>query len=147
MSHVRTQIRDRIATLVTGLPVTGSSVYKMRKYALDDAKLPAICVYTTDESSSLITVGSRTLRRVINAMVEVFVKGSSTTVSDTIDGICVSVEEAIAADFALNGLVKSCILTATETDVNIEGEKGIGTARLVYAIEYVTSIGDVETAR
>lgn len=147
MSHVRTQIRNRIATLVTGLPVTGASVYKMRKYALDDSKLPAICVYTTDESSGLVTIGTRTLRRVINVMVEVFVKGSSTAVSDTIDGICVSVEEAIAADFALNGLAKSCILTGTETDVNIEGEQGIGTARLVYAVEYVTSIGDVETAR
>lgn len=147
MSHVRTQIRNRIATLVTGLPVTGASVYKMRKYALDDSKLPAICVYTTDESSGLVTIGTRTLRRVINVMVEVFVKGSSTAVPDTIDGICVSVEEAIAADFALNGLAKSCILTGTETDVNIEGEQGIGTARLVYAVEYVTSIGDVETAR
>ena len=147
MSHVRTQIRNRIATLVTGLPTTGANVYKMRRYALDDSKLPAICVYTTDESSSLITIGTRTLRRVINVMVEVFVKGSSTTVSDTIDGICISVEEAIAADFGLNGLAKSCVLTATETDVNIEGEQGIGTARLVYAVEYVTSIGDVETAR
>ena len=147
MSHVRTQIRDRVATLVTGLPVTGSSVYKMRKYALDDAKLPAICVYTTDESSALITVGSRTLRRVINVMVEAFVKGQSTAVSDTIDGVCVSIEEAIAADFALNNLAKSCILTSTEVDVHIEGEQAIGTARLVYAVEYVTSIGDVETAR
>lgn len=147
MSHVRTQIRDRIATLVTGLPSTGSSVYKMRKYALDDSKLPAICVYTTDESSGLITVGTRTLRRVINAIVEIYAKGSSVTISDTIDGICVSAEEAIAADFGLNGLAKSCILTSTETDVNVEGENGIGTARLVYAIEYVTSIGDVETAR
>lgn len=147
MSHVRTQIRDRIATLVTGLPTTGSSVYKMRRYALDDAKLPAICVYTTDESSGLVTLGNRTLRRVINVMVEILVRGASTSVSDAIDGICTSVEEAIAADFGLNGLAKSCILTATETDVNIEGEKAIGTARLVYAVEYVTSIGDVETAR
>lgn len=147
MSHVRTQIRDHIATLVTGLPSTGSSVYKMRKYALDDSKLPAICIYTTDESSGLITVGTRTLRRVINAIVEIYAKGPSVTISDTIDGICVSAEEAIAADFTLNGLAKSCILTSTETDVNVEGENGIGTARLVYAVEYVTSIGDVETAR
>lgn len=147
MSHVRNQIRNRIATLVTGLPVTGANVYKMRKYALDDSKLPAICVYTTDESSGLITVGTRTLRRVINVMVEVLAKGSSVTISDTIDNICVSVEEAIAADFGLNGLAKSTILTSTETDVNIEGENGIGSARLVYAVEYVTSIGDVETAR
>jgi hypothetical protein len=147
MSHVRNQIRNRIATLVTGLPVTGANVYKMRKYALDDSKLPAICVYTTDESSSLITVGTRTLRRVINVMVEVLAKGSSVTISDTIDNICISVEEAIAADFSLNGLAKSTILSSTETDVNIEGENGIGSARLVYAVEYVTSIDDVETAR
>lgn len=147
MAHVRQQIRDRIATLVTGLPTTGASVYKMRRYALDDAKLPAICVYTTDESSGLITVSTRTLRRVINAVVEIYAKGASATIHDTIDGICVSAEEAIAADFGLNGLAKSCILTSTETDINVDGQNGIGSARLVYAVEYVTSIGDVETAR
>lgn len=147
MSHVRQQIRDRVATLVTGLPVTGASVYKMRRYALDDAKLPAICVYTNDETSSLVTIGSRTLRRVINVMVEIFVKGNSTAVSDSLDSICVSAEEAIAADFTLNGLAKSCILTGTEVDINVEGEQSIGSARLVYSVEYVTSITDVETAR
>lgn len=147
MAHVRQQIRDRIATLVTGLPTTGANVYKMRRYALDDSKLPAICVYTSDETSSLITIGSRTLRRVINVMVEVFIKGSSTAVSDTLDGICVSAEEAIAADFTLNGLAKSCVLTGTEININVEGEQSIASAQLVYSVEYVTSITDVETAR
>lgn len=147
MSHVRQQIRDRVATLVTGLPTIGASVYKMRRYALDDAKLPAICVYTTDESSSLITIGSRTLRRVINVVVDIIIKGSSTAVSDSIDTICVSAEEAMAADFTLNGLAKSSVLTSSEIDVNVEGEKSIASARLVYAVEYVTLITDVETAR
>lgn len=147
MSHVRQQIRDRVATLVTGLPTTGTSVYKMRRYALDDAKLPAICVYTMDESSSLITIGSRTLRRVINVVVDIIIKGSSTTVSDSIDTICVSAEEAMAADFTLNGLAKSSVLTSSEIDVNVEGEKSIASARLVYAVEYITLITDVETAR
>ena len=147
MSHVRQQIRDRVATLVTGLPTTGANVYKMRRYALDDAKLPAICVYTMDESSSLITIGSRTLRRVINVAIDIMIKGSSTTVSDSIDTICVSAEEAIAGDFTLNGLAKSCILTSTEIDINVEGEKSIASARLVYSVEYITSITDVETAR
>jgi hypothetical protein len=101
MSHVRQQIRDRVATLVTGLPTTGANVYKMRRYA----------------------------------------------VSDSIDTICVSAEEAIAADFTLNGLAKSCILTSTEIDINVEGEKSIASARLVYTVEYITSITDVETAR
>lgn len=147
MSHVRQQIRDRIATVVTGLPTTGANVYKTRRYALDDSNLPAICVYTMDESSSLITIGSRTLRRVINVAIDIVIKGSSTTVSDALDTICVSAEEAMAADFTLNGLAKSSVLTSTEIDVNVEGEKSIASARLVYAVEYVTSITDVETAR
>jgi len=147
MAHVRQQIRDRIATLVTGLTTTGASVYKMRRYALDDAKLPALCVYTMDESSNLITVGTRTLRRVINVAVQAFIKGSSTAVSDTLDTICVEVEEAIAADFSLNGLAKSCILTSTEIDINVEGEQSVATASMVYSVEYITLINDVETAR
>lgn len=147
MAHVRQQIRDRVATLVTGLPVTGANVYKMRRYALDDAKLPAICVYSNDESSTLITVGTRTLRRVINIVVDIVIKGASTVVSDTLDGICVSAEEAIAADFTLNGLAKSCILSGTEININVEGENSVASARLVYVVEYVTTIDDVETAR
>lgn len=147
MSHVRQQIRDRVATLVTGLPTTGANVYKMRRYALDDSKIPAVCIYTMDESSSLITVGSRTLRRVINVAIDIVIKGSSSAVSDSLDTICVSAEEAIAADFTLNGLAKSCILTSTEIDINVEGEKSIASARLVYTVEYITSTTDVETAR
>lgn len=147
MAHVRQQIRDRVATLVTGLPTTGANVYKMRRYALDDSKIPAICVYTMDESSSLITIGTRTLRRAINVAIDIIIKGGSDTVSDSVDTICVSAEEAIAGDFTLNGLAKSCILTSTEIDINVEGERSIASARLVYTVEYITSITDVETAR
>ena len=147
MAHVRQQIRNRIATLVTGLATTGSNVYKMRRYSLDEAKLPAVVVYTMDENSSLITVGTRTLRRSTNVAVQAFAKGSSTSVFDTIDTICVEIEEAIAADFTLNGLAKSCILTSTNMDINVEGEQSIGSANMIYNVEYITTIGDVETAR
>jgi hypothetical protein len=147
MSHVRQQIRDRIATDLTGLTGIGTNVYKMRRYALDDAKLPALAVYTMDESSNLITIGVRTLRRVLSVGVEIFAKGSSTTIYDTMDGYCVSVEEALANDFTLNNLAKSCVLTSSSIDVNVEGEKAVCTARLVFDVEYITSINDVETAR
>lgn len=147
MAHVRQQIRDRVATLVTGLPTTGANVYKMRRFALDDSKIPAICVYTMDESSNLITVGSRTLGRTVNVAADIIIKGSSATISDALDDICVSAEEAIAADFHLNGLAKSCILTDTNITINVEGERSVASARLVYTVDYVTSISDVETAR
>lgn len=147
MAHVRQQIRDRIATVLSGITGFSTSVYKMRRYALDDAKLPAIAVYTVDESSNLITLGLRTIRRVVNVGVEIVAKGASSSIADTIDGYCVSVEEAIANDFTINGLAKSCILTSSTIDVNVEGEKAVGTARLVFAVEYITAINDVEVAR
>lgn len=147
MMHVRKQIRDAIATTVTGLTTTGASVYKMRRWALDDSKLPALCVYTGDESSSLVTLGSRTLRRVINVVIEGYCKGASTAVADTIDTICVEVEEAIAANFTLGGLAKSTVLTGTEIDINVQAENALASVKLVYAVEYVTAIGDVEVAR
>lgn len=147
MAHVRQQIRDRIATVLSGIAGFATSVYKMRRYALDDAKLPAIAVYTVDESSNLITIGSRTLRRVVNVGIEIVAKGASTTIADTIDGYAVSVEETLANDFTINGLAKSCILTSSTIDVNVEGEKAVGTARLVFAVEYITVINDVEIAR
>lgn len=147
MSHVRQQIRDAVATRLTGLPTTGNAVYKMRKYALDDAKLPALCVYTGDETSALLTIGLRTLRRVNNIVVEGYCKGPSTSVYDSIDIIAMEVEEAIGSDFTLGGLAKSMVLVGTEVDVNVQGETSIASVKLVYAVEYITSIGDVETAR
>lgn len=147
MAHVRQQIRDRVATTLTGLPTTGASVYKMRRYALDDSKLPALCIYTTEEQSRLITVGSRTLDRRVTVMVDAVAVGASTSLHDTLDTICTEVEEALAADFTLNGLAKSTILAGTETEINIDGEKALGTASMSFAVQYITSIGDVETAR
>jgi len=147
MAHVRQQIRDRAAVTLTGLTTTGSSVYKSRRYALDDDKLPALCIYTMDEGAKLITVGTRTLSRSLNLAVQAFAAGSSTTIQDTIDTICVEVEEALAADFTLNGLAKSCVLKSTTISLNPEGQETIASAALVFTVEYVTTIGDVETSR
>ena len=146
MSHVRQQIRDRMVTILTGLPTTGTKVYAMRKYALDDSKLPCLLIYTMDESSSLITIGSRTLMRNLTVAVETIVKNSD-SVQDIVDNICRDVEEAVAADFTLNGLVKSCILTGTEINIVVDADRPISSARLVFTAQYITTIGDVETAR
>ena len=146
MAHVRQQIRDQVATTITGL-ATGATVYKMRKFSLDDSALPALVVYSNDESSNLVTVGSRTLNRSVSIVVEAMALGSSATIFDTIDTMCAEVEAAMAADFTVGGLAKSTILRGTDTDVNTEGDKAIGVASMNFEVQYVTSIGDAETAR
>ena len=89
MAHVRQQIRNQVATTITGL-ATGATVYKMRKFSLDDSALPALVVYSNDEASNLVTVGTRTLNRSVTIVIEVIALGSSTSVFDTIDNVFVA---------------------------------------------------------
>ena len=147
MSHMNQKVRDEIATIIGALPFFSGRVYKMRSYAIDDAKLPAAVVYTNTQASSLTTIGFRTLRGTLSVSVGVHVKGSSATIMNQIDDACVLIEDAIGSNFSLNGLVKSCVLTDTDIDISVEGEKPVASAQLSYTVEYVTSITDVETAR
>ena len=147
MAHMNQQIRDRVANIIGALPFFSGRVYKMRSYALDEAKLPAAVVYTNSQSSSLVSIGFRTLQGSLNLTVDIHIKGSNATIVNEIDDACVLIEDAIGSDFSLNGLVKSCVLTETDVDINVEGEKPTASARLSYVAEYVTSIADVETPR
>ena len=147
MAHMNQQIRDRVATIIGALPFFSGRVYKMRSYALDEAKLPAAVVYTNSQTSSLVSIGFRTLQGSLNLTVDIHINGSSATIVNQIDDACVLIEDAIGSDFSLNGLVKSCVLTETDVDINVEGEKPTASARLSYVAEYVTSVDDVETPR
>lgn len=147
MAHVRKQVRDAIASLLTsGVTLVSSRVYTSRVYPLTEAKLPAVLVYSTSESSGLMAMKLPTLDRSLSVSVDVYVRNTS-TFDDDIDAICVQVEEAIGADFRLSGLVKETVLTATEIDYNGDAEQPVGVARLTYTVRYVTTVGDVETAR
>lgn len=147
MAHVRKQIRDRVESILgTGVTLVSGRVYASRIYPLTGPQLPAVAVYTGSEASGLQTMGTRTLARDISLNVDAYVRVTD-TFDDDIDALCVQIEETIAADYSLNGLVKDTVLTSTEIDFDGEAEKPVGVARLTYTIRYVTTIGDVETAR
>lgn len=147
MAHVRKQIRDRIASVVsTGATLVSGRVYTTRVYPLTTANLPAITVYTGGETSALQTMGVKTLMRELQVAVDVYVSVTSTT-DDDVDAIAVQIEEAIANDFDVNGLAKRVVLVSTDIDFSGETEQPIGIARLTFSVSYITAINDVETAR
>jgi len=147
MPHVRQQIRAKIvALLASGVPLVSSRVYGSRVYALTEADLPSITVYTGRETSQIITIGSKTLQRTASISVDIYARATSNLDND-LDAICVEVEEALAADFKLSGLAKSIVLSGTDIDYSGESEQPVGTARLNFDVVYNTLIGDVETAR
>lgn len=144
--HIRQAIRERIASNVTGLSNTGSNVFQSRVHIIQEVSLPCILVYTQSETSVPIEMGEdRTLDRTLSVMLEVFVKAVDNT-DDTIDAICVEIEEAMGADTGLNGLAKDSYLVSTAINYVGEGDQPMAVASLNYEVEYQVSELDLETA-
>lgn len=170
MSHVRQQIRDYVAALLvrfiydrfsiviqdrfnvdleartlTPLLDTGT-LYKFRRYALDDAQLPALLVYTTNDVTNLATIGNRTLSHNLELRVDVINKGSSVNIFENIESFCAELNGAIETDYTLAGLVKSCVLTQSDFTVNTTGEKAIGTGKMIFDVKYMTAIDNCQVS-
>lgn len=146
MSHVRQQIREEIATTVTGLATTGTNVFQSRVYPLQDSNLPALLVYSTSEDSEADVMGSTLVaQRNLNVLIEGYVK-ANTDFDDVVDTICAQVEAAMGADRTLNGLAKFSQLVGTEISYNGEGESPVGVVTMTYAVQYRTAVNNAETA-
>ena len=167
MSHVRQQIRDYAASLLVefirdrfgiiirdrfsdGLqPRAGDGVgtlYKFRRYALDEAQLPALLVYTTNDVTGLATIGQRTLSHNLELRVDVINKGSSLNIFENIEAFCAELNGAIEADYSFEGLVKSCVLTQSDFSVDTSGEKAIGTGKMIFDVKYMTAIDNCQVS-
>jgi hypothetical protein len=147
MAHVRQQIRDAVATtLTTAVTLVSSRVYTTRVHPLNEDLLPAISVYTGSEASERYNIGVTDVTRNLSLEIDIYVRETS-TFDDDVDAIAVQVEEAMANDFTIGGLVKSSVLTSTAIQFDGEADQILGVAKLTYAVRYVTAINDVETAK
>lgn len=151
MAHVRKQIRDKFVTILTaGVSLVSKRVYATRVYSLTQAKLPAITISSGAESSSLMTIGAtmgaKSLNRTLEITVSIY-ENANASLDSLIDAIAVQIEEAIGADFTLSGIAKQSVLTSTNIEFSGETEQPVGIATLTFAVQYITSLTDVETAR
>lgn len=145
MSHIRTQIRNKVATALDRLTTTQRNVFKGRFYGLQSAKLPALLVYTSSESAEITTMGTgRNSDRILTLVVEGYAK-SNAVVEDTLDKIAVEVEEALANE-TLDGLIRDIEYNGFELDANADPEQTVAVIRLTFSIEYSVAEDDVETA-
>ena len=147
MAHLRQQIRERVATTVTGLTTTGARVYQSRVYPMADANLPGLLVYSTSESSEpdVMTSGNRTLFRELEIVIEGYAKATS-NLDDTLDLISDEIETAIAADRTVNSLARDATLASTAITLIGEGEKPLGVVTLTYRVTYRNAMNAPDTA-
>lgn len=146
MSHVRQQIRERVASTLTGLSTTGTNVFQSRVYPLNESVLPALLVYSKNEDSEITTIGtSLGIERNLIITIEAYVK-VTTNFDDVIDTICAEVETALGNDIKLNNLAKFSYLQSTEIQYDGDGENPIGYVTMNYLVQYRTGQNTPETA-
>ena len=135
-NHVRRQIRERVATMLTGLSTTGSNVFQSHVYPLENADLPALCIYTQDEE---IEVGAMGDPRVCHSTMTLIVDGyaqTSSNLDDQLDQIGKEVQVAMAGDIDINNLVKDSYLSSVDISYSGEGTSPIGIIRHNYSVLY-----------
>jgi len=145
MAHVRKSIREHVVTTVTSLSTTGSNVYETRYFPLQTGNLPALIVYTLDETVEDYTIGqnTRTQLRSLNLIIEAHCRGTA-NIDDTLDTIAEEVEEAMVTDISRGGNAKDTKLVSTEVDFDTASQK-TGLMRLTYLISYNTVENAVQT--
>lgn len=140
MAHARKQIRDQLATMLAGLATTGANVFTSRVYALAANQLPALRIYTLNESveEEGTIGGSRQRLRELEVAIEAIVKAASNP-DDTVDQIALEVEKALAADKSLSGLAKDSYISSTEIELDGEQEQKLVIATMTWTVQYLVA--------
>ena len=138
MSSRRKQIRQDIVTrLKAAVPEVSNRVFPSRATALGDVELPAICVFTREETVETISDRPVLQLRRLALGVEIQVNGSG-LVDETLDDIAEKVEQELLKDEALapaSGLYLTIEQVGTEMGFFAE-KKLIAAARLTFAFSY-----------
>ena len=135
---VRTLIRARaLATLAAaGLP-NAPTQSRVQRYDLAD--LPAVALYTLEEAAAMVRADGR-LDRVLTLAVEVQAAGAAGR-DAAVDALCLTIEQALAADFRLGGLAHRTVLRRSEFGADAGGEVPLGGAQLAFDVAYLTELG------
>lgn len=145
MSHARTQIRNAVTALLKGNTTAGNNVFESRVYAIDEPKLPALLIYTKMETVGEQSMSRpRTQHRELMVVVEIYVKARGNVDEDT-DMLALEIEQLIAADPSLGGLVKDTALDTSETQFSDDGERPIAVAILTFSVLYTVKEHEPQT--
>ena len=147
VQHPRREIRDSVfAILKEKVPNIISFSKNRFRPIWQSEELPGLGVYTLQETSEVLDEAPRRLKRTLTLAVEVVVQGDE-KLDDTLDEICLDVENAIHVDETLNCKVSDCRLVSTDLIQKPEGDTLTGSAILNFEAVYFTYAPDVQNLR
>lgn len=144
-AHARQQIREALATALTGLFTTGVNVFKSSTQVFYDTDLPGLNIICNDETLEVLGISPNPLQeRSLNAVI--IAKSAATNdVDDVLDTICKEVESVLAVS-TLSGLVKQITLKSTEITQDDHQDLIIGQALMQFEISYYTQANAPDVA-
>ena len=153
--HERQAIRQAVVAQLRGSApdyntAAGARVFETRMAPIRSAELPAISVYTSDETidADSAATAPRELRRTLQLAIEAWC-AATVNVDDAFDALALQIETAMDSDVNLADTCFSCVLSSIETGIKMEADKPMGCVRLEYSVVYHTDLrtSAADTAR
>ncbi|MBU1040052.1 MAG: hypothetical protein KKF77_03000 [Proteobacteria bacterium] len=141
--HPRQLIREAVVALLLSKTDAGTRVWPSRVRHVSSRDLPAIGVYTTEESSPLADASPRKYERTVNVVVDCLVEKND-ALDDALDALAKQVEDLLMADPTLGGTASDSALMRTTIGLVGEGRTESGCASLEFEADYETSPGLVD---
>lgn len=121
----------------TGLGITGNNVFLSRVYPLQDGDLPGLRIFAREEATEPDTDGEMGDTEFRHLIMEVLATVKATALyDDTLDDICLEVEEALHGDATLNGHIRNLVLASSEFEFTDEEEVPLGTVTMLWVADY-----------
>lgn len=143
-NHIRQQLREAVATAVTGLTTTGSRVFQSRAYPLQVSDLPCLVVTADGDSIEQETIHRPYIQaRQVQLRIEGYAVGT-VDLDDTLDGICKEIE--VAVDNAMLAMVDDIGFAGTQLDTSVVGQQPVGKLTMIYRITVRTMSNSPDVA-
>lgn len=141
--HQRQVIREAAVAQLKGVSpafktMAGARVYETRMVPWRNQELPAISVFSGDESVDDQQSAPRELKRKLDLTIDAVVIASE-DLDDVLDAFALEVERAMHADPTLGGAASDTVLKRTTIGTMVEGNRPIGAVQLVYETTYYTN--------
>lgn len=140
MPHQRKLIRDHAVSMLMGQTAAGSKVFANRVRPLISNgwldRLPAIVIYTLDESSEIFNAAPHEYMRTVQLMVEIQARAEE-NLDDVLDAIADDVERILLRDDTLGGTVNDLRYAQTRMALREDGENLIGACLIQFDAEYL----------
>lgn len=152
MSHIRTQIRNKIKNNLSNITFNGDllPVFFDDPSNIQPNRFPCIAIKSSDETSDIKTLGgaNRYLDRLYSIEVSIVVM-SNTNLQEKIDDISVELEKAMSEDkskITLDGLVKDSRVVRVAFEFDEVQQKQVALAQYLYEFRYMNIQSDPETS-